>query len=471
MKDLLKKLANIVGEENVIIEPSILAQKAVDLYALRLFQRHVGWKPVLPQAVVQPGNTKEVSDVLALCNETGTPVIPYGGGSGVLGGAETRDQSSVVLDVSRMNQLIDMNEENLTVTVGAGMFLRDLENYVQEKGYKMGHYPQSIEQAQIGGLVATRSSGQFSTGYGNIEDLLIGLETVLPDGQIIRIKNVPRRSTGPDLRHIFLGSEGALAVITEVTLKIFPKPETVWKQSYRVKTMRQGLEIIQKIMRTGIRPAVIRLHDWLECEKPYGAFMEENECLLLFWSEGKEEMVKAEEAIIDKIAKTNGGISAGSKPVEIWYRHRNDAADEYEQYGAQGILVDTIEVSAQWSNIADIYEETIDRIYYSVPEVMFFSGHSSHSYLNGTNIYFQLGAFPQPDIEDAKRVYDSVWSIVMEVALKHNGSIGHHHGVGKQRIQWIEREHESSYILIKKLKKMIDSKGIMNPGTLVPIKE
>jgi alkyldihydroxyacetonephosphate synthase len=340
MRELVKELEAIVGQEDVVLETSVRAQKAVDLYALRLFQRHVGWEATLPQAVVRPKSAEEVSKVLRLCNERGVPVIPYGGGSGVLAGAETRDERTVVIDLSRINRLIDIDEVSLQVTCGAGMLIRDLEAIVQERGFKLGHYPQSMDLAQMGGLVATRSTGQFSTGYGAIEDFLVGLEAVLADGTIVRINNVPRRATGPDLRHLFLGSEGAFAVITEVTVKMFPIPEATWKQAYRVKTMRQGLEIIRLVMRTGIKPAVVRLHDWLECEKPYGAFMEENESLLLFWSEGRKEIAEAEGVVIDEIAKANGAVSAGEKPLDLWYVHRNDAADEYEKYGASGILVD-----------------------------------------------------------------------------------------------------------------------------------
>ncbi len=469
MSTLIKALEDIVGQEDVILEASVRAQKAVDLYALRMLQRHLGWEATLPQAVVRPESTEEVSRVLRLCHDRRVPVIPYGGGSGVLAGAETRDERTVVIDLSRINRLIELDDLSLQVTCGAGMLIRDLEAIVQDKGFKLGHYPQSMDLAQMGGLAATRSTGQFSTGYGSIEDLLVGLEAVLADGTVVRIKNVPRRATGPDLRHLFLGSEGAFAVITEVTVKMFPVPEAVWKQAYRVETMRQGLEIIRQVMRTGIKPAVVRLHDWLECEKPYGAFMEENESLLLFWSEGRKEIAEAEGVIIDEIAKANGAISAGEKPLDLWYVHRNDAADDYEKYGKSGILVDTIEIAADWSVIADIYEKTVDRVYYEVPEVLFFSGHSSHSYINGTNIYFQLGAFPSPDVDEVKRVYEAVWNIVMEVTLEHGGSVGHHHGVGKHRARWMKKEHGSSYVLLESLKRMIDPDGMMNPGSLIEL--
>lgn len=468
MTTIVETLKAIVGEENVLLGQAQRAQKAVDLYAIRLYQRNVGWKPTLPQAVVCPTSTDQVSKVLKACYEKDIPVIPRGGGSSVVGGCEVRNEEVVVVDLSKMKEIKNLDQTNLKVSLEAGLGLEELENWLNERGYTTGHFPQSIGQAEMGGLVATRSAGQFSTGYGNIEDLLLGLEAVLPDGKVVRIKSTPRRSTGPDLRNIFMGSEGAFGIITEVTVKVYPKPNYQWKESYRLESMRQGIEIARKILRSGAKPQVLRIHDWLECEKPYGAFMEEDECLMILLVEGEKALVDAQAEIISKIAKEDGAISAGSKPVDIWYEHRNDAADEYEVYGSQGILVDTIEVSGTWSDLADIYEKTIERVYYEVPEVLFFSGHSSHSYMTGSNIYFQLGAYPKADIKASEEVYMKVWSIVMEEILKYeDATISHHHGIGKQRTSWLKEELGSSYSLLKAMKKAFDPKGLMNPGTLL----
>lgn len=464
---LLEELSKILDKESILEDDSTRNQKAKDLYALRLFQKHVGWEPTLPMVVVQPENVEEISQLLKFSNENNIPVIAYGGGSGVLGGTETIREDTLVIDLIKLDKILELSDENLSITCEAGAYIKDLEAYVNEKGYILGHYPQSMDLAQMGGLVATRSTGQFSTKYGGIEDLVLGIEAVLPNGEIVNIKSNPRRAVGPDLRHLLLGSEGFIGIITKVTVKIFPKPETRWMEAYRINTMRQGLEIIRKIMKKEVKPAVVRLHDWLECEKPYGAYMEEGECLLIFLSEGTKELCEYEGKIIRQVAMENGGKSIGKKPVEIWLEHRNDAVDEYEEYGPMGFLVDTIEISSTWDNIADIYEETIERVYYEVPETMYFSGHSSHSYMNGTNIYFQMGAVPDSDVEDAERIHRNIWDIIMEVTLKHGGSIGHHHGVGKHRTKYMESEHGSSYKLIEAIKNIFDPKGIMNPGVII----
>lgn len=466
-RDFVNELKELLDSSQVITDPSTIAQKSVDLYALRLYQKHVGWKPTLASCVVIPKNTQEVSKVLKFANENSLPVIPYGGGSGVLGGAETRDKNTIVIDLSEMNKIIDFSEKNLTVTVESGVYLKDLEPWLNERGYITGHYPQSFDLAQMGGLAATRSIGQFSTKYGGIEDLVLGLEAVLPNGQIINIKSNPRRAVGPDLLQLWIGSEGMLGIITNIIIKVFPEPEERWLQAYAIPTMEEGLEAIRNIMRDGHTPAVVRLHDWLECEKPYGAFMNEGECILLFLSEGSKEVCEIESSGIDSIMTSFGGRPLGTKPVEIWLKHRNDAADEYEQYGAMGVLVDTIEISANWEDIAKIYEETVNRIYYEVSETIYFSGHSSHSHLTGTNIYFQMGALPEKSIEEAEKVYFRIWQIVMETTLKYNGAISHHHGVGKHKTIWMKDELGTSYVLMETLKNAFDPKGIMNPGVII----
>ncbi len=470
--EIIDGLKKIVKEERVFLDESTRAQKAVDLYALRLYQREFGWKPILPLVVVKVVDKQEVSQILAFCNKNKIAIIPYGGGSGVLAGAETTDPNVVVLDMSGINYVNDVNDTDLTITCGAGVYIKDLEKFVNSKGYVLGHYPQSMDLAQMGGLVSTRSIGQFSTGYGGMENLLLGLEGVLVDGTEVSFRSNPRKAAGPDLRHIFLGGEGALGVVTEVTVKVFPMPQSSYKEAFRVTSMDQGFNIIRLIMREGISPSVIRLHDWMECAKPYGSFMEEGECLLIFRADGTKELTEMEWKIISRIAKENGAISAGSKPVDVWYEHRNDAALEYEEYAKQGILVDTIEISAKWSDIYKIYEETLDQIYYDekISEYMMFaSGHSSHSYLNGTNVYFQFAAMPPQDatLDEIEKIHRRIWDIVMENTLKYNGSIAHHHGVGKHRTPYLKEELGNAYIMLKKIKEALDPNWILNPDSLL----
>ena len=466
LTSVLEALIDLLGEEHVNQDPALLTSKSQDTWPLRLIQKTLGNENELPLCVVTPTSTEDVSTLLTFLHQHDIAAVPYGGGSGVTGGAES-NADTVVIDVGKMDSMIQVDEANLTVTIQSGVGLFDLENYLKNLGYTTGHYPQSIHLAQIGGLVANRSSGQFSTKYGNMEDLLIGLEAVLPTGEIVRIKNIPRSSTGPDLRHLFLGSEGTLGVITEVTVKIFPKPAERWMCAYGINSMREGLDIIKQITRTGWNPAVIRLHDELEATKSYAEFVKEDESILLILSEGPEGYANLEGTAVEDIIQSAGGRSLGAAPVEKWLKHRNEVS-ELDTYTSQGILVDTIDIAANWKDIANIYDEVTERLKKEVPELLLIAGHSSHSYQQGTNIYFILGAYPPQDPKEAERLYWKIWSKVMETTLKHHGTICHHHGVGKLRAQWMPENLGSSYLLLEKLKESLDPKGIMNRGTLLP---
>ncbi|MBP2018472.1 alkyldihydroxyacetonephosphate synthase [Symbiobacterium terraclitae] len=463
---LAGELKALLGEDRVLTEPEQLTQRAVDTWPLRLVQQVAGAQPVLPRLVLRPRSTAEVARALAYLSERGVPVVPYGGGSGVTGGAVPTAES-VVLDLGAMNQILSLDADNMTVTVQPGVLLADLERWVNERGFITGHYPQSIDVAQVGGLVATFSAGQFSTKYGNIEDMLAGLEAVLPSGEVVRVHCVPRRAVGPDLRHLWIGSEGTLGVITEVTLKLFPKPAERWMQAYAVPSMRQGLAIIQRFMQAGWKPAVVRLIDFIEAARLLQDTMPGEEALLILLSEGPSGCPAVEGAALDAIVRDGGGRPMGERPVELWLERRNDV-HEFDQYINMGIIVDTIEVAAPWTRIADIYEQVTTRVRAEVPELVIIMGHSSHSYIQGTNLYFIFGAQPPRDPAEVERVYWSVWERVMAITRECGGTICHHHGIGKLRARWVPEELGSAWPLLRRLKQALDPGGVMNPGTLLP---
>lgn len=470
MADSVTPVADLLratlSDAEVLTDPESLLRRAADTWPLRLAQRAMGADPTPPLCVVRPASVDGVAAALRLLSARGVPVVPFGGGSGVAGGAAP-PAGTVVLDLGGLDQIIDLNEEDLSVTVGAGVFLGRLESWLQERGYTTGHYPQSIDLAQVGGLVATRSAGQFSTKYGNIEDLLLGLEAVLPSGERCRISSVPRRAVGPDLRHLWIGSEGALGVITEVTLKIFPVPPERWLQAYRLPDMSRGLEAIRLFMRAGWRPAVVRLHDAMEAMRSYSDLVPPGEVILLLLSEGPVGYAAAEGAAVDAIVTEAGGTALGPAPVEAWLSHRNDVGYLAQLIGA-GFVVDTIEVAAGWRSIARIYAEVLERVPNEVPEVRYLSGHSSHSYPQGTNLYFSVVAHPEQNPAAAEAVYRQIWARVMQITLEQGGTICHHHGIGRLRAPWVPQDLGSAYPLLRALKGALDPHGVMNPGALIP---
>jgi alkyldihydroxyacetonephosphate synthase len=220
-------------------------------------------------------------------------------------------------------------------------------------------------------------------------------------------------------------------------------------------------------MREGWRPAVVRLHDGVEAHRSFYGTVAEGESILLLLSEGPAGYAEAEGAAIDAAARAAGLRPLGPEPVERWLEVRNDVA-EYETYIRRGLIVDTIEVAAPWTRIADVYEQVLQQLVDEVPEMVHASGHSSHSYPQGTNIYFVLAAQPRRDADDAARVYEAIWSRVMETTLVLGGTISHHHGIGRFRARWVPQDLGTSYELLLRVKAALDPQGLMNPGSLLP---
>ena len=258
---IVDHLIELLGPDNVVTDHRELQLSSIDRY--RKYQDiHGVFVLPIPAAVAYVRTTDDVAAVLTYANEHRINVVPRTGRSATEGGLETIVADSIVLDGSRMNRILDIDAENMQATVECGVVLEDLENALRPLGLTTGHSPQSKPLAQLGGLTATRSIGQLSTLYGGIEDMVVGLEAVFPNGTVTRIKNVPRRAAGPDIRHIVIGNEGALCYITEVTVKLFRfTPETTRFLGYRVPDMATGFAILREVMVAGLRPAVMRLYD------------------------------------------------------------------------------------------------------------------------------------------------------------------------------------------------------------------
>ncbi len=471
-QDIIKNLQGIVGADQVLSDEESVLGAAKDYIGFRVYQRADG-KNFAPRAacVVKVKSTEEASKVLKFLNDNEVDVVPRTGGSSVTMGVEPQP-GGVIIDGSLMNKIIDLNETNMTVTVACGTPLEYLENYLNERGYTAGHFPQSLPMASIGGLVATRSIGQFSTLYGGIEDLVVGLEAVLADGEVIRIKNVPRRSCGPDLRHLFIGNEGMLGFVTEVTMKLFKyRPDERWMCAYGIKDMLTGFDMLHDIMKDGYRPAVARLHDAAEALMILGMHdvgLPAGYGIMLFLCEGPKPIADATGAAIQHYAEKYEAVSLGDKPVRSWLKTRNDVCSQMDngQYYKMGAVADTCEISGNWDVIGKIYEGVTTRLPEENEQLMYVGGHSSHSYMQGTNIYFTFG-FMEDHAETAQEDYMKVISVIMEETLKYGGSIAHHHGSGKYRTAWMPQEHGSSYPLMYKLKDALDPKHILNKGVLL----
>jgi alkyldihydroxyacetonephosphate synthase len=475
-ESIVEHLTNLLSPEQVITDEAELKRSSVDNFRKlqNIFDVHI---MPLPSAVIMVRNTDEVAKVLAFANEHGVNLIARTGGTATEGGLENRIENSVVVDGSQLNEIVSIDPYNMQATAQCGVPLQQLEDEVRKVGLTTGHSPQSKPIASMGGLVATRSIGQFSTLYGGIEDMVVGCEVVFPGGVVSRIKNVPRRAAGPDIRHIVIGNEGALCYITEVTVKLFPyMPENHKFMGWTLKNMSTGFEALREVMVAGYKPSVARLYDYEDGQLHFSHFAQADECILLFMAEGNAGITAATEAgIHELVAKYPECQPVDSALIEEWFDDlvwdAGKVIREDERIRTTRNVNRTTEISADWSNVGKIYEAVLPRIRAEINGITLLGGHSSHSYINGTNMYFNyfydlIDCEPE---EENDKYYLPIISIICEETLRFGGSIVHHHGIGKARAPWAPQEYGSSYFMLETLKKAFDPNSIMNMGTILPI--
>jgi alkyldihydroxyacetonephosphate synthase len=472
---IVEHLQQILGPEHVVVDPEILQQRSIDNF--RKLENIFGVHTLPPPAAIaMVRSTQEAAAVLAFADEHGVNVVSRTGGTATEGGLETVVENSIVLDGSGMNQILDVDPYNMQATAQCGVPLQLLEDRARELGLTTGHSPQSKPVAHMGGLVATRSIGQFSTLYGGIEDMVVGLEVVFPGGHVARIKNVPRRAAGPDIRHVVIGNEGALCFISEVTVKLFPyQPENNTFLGWTLHSMQTGFEVLREVMVAGYKPSVARLYDPEDGQLHFSHFAAPDDCVLLFMAEGNAGIAKATaDGIAEIVARHPECRPVDSELIAAWFDDLvwgpEKITAEDERIRATHNVNRTTEISADWSSINAIYEAVLPRIRGEIDGITLLGGHSSHSYINGTNMYFNyfydlIDCEPQ---EESDKYYLPIIKIIVEETLRHGGSIVHHHGIGKARARWVKDEYGSSYPMLEALKHAFDPNGIMNAGTIIP---
>jgi alkyldihydroxyacetonephosphate synthase len=412
--------------------------------------------------VVRSASIEDVQATLAIAGERRVPVIPFGLGSGVVGGVIARPDA-ILLDMGGMKATRFIDPVNLLASFDAGKNGLEAEEAVAAQGLTIGHWPQSVAISTVGGWVATRASGQFSTAYGNIEDIVHSIEAVLPGGELVVLGKGPRASAGPDLRCLMMGSEGCLGVITGVTFSLRRAAESRALSAFFAPDMRTGFELQRQIIQSGWRPPVMRQYDEREAQR-----LDERAkgCLLLMVHEGPAALVAAQAPAIGAMATAAGIAVAPLGIVETWLERRNHVTG-WEQILPRGIVADTVEISGAWTTIGDIYDATVASLK-EIEGCLAASAHSSHVYRSGLNLYFTFAVATQgPKAMEA--VYLDAWRRIMEATDRHGGSLAHHHGIGRVRRDYLEREIGATGVaLLRRVKQAIDPGGIMNPGVLLP---
>jgi len=460
----ISDLAGLLGPEVVSTDPADLAAHARDWWPLAMLRERRGDALERPAAVIRPSNVEDVAAVLRWANETKTPVIPFGAGSGVCGGAQATP-GSVSLDLRRLDR-VTIDEQSLTVAAGVGIMGYALEAKLQEQGLTLGHYPQSIDISTLGGWLAERSCGQKSSRYGKIEDMVLGLEVVLADGRIFRTRQRPKSAAGPDLGRLFMGSGGTLGVITQATLACRRMAAHVEHGTYRFDSFAEGLEAAKRIAQAGLRPAVCRLLDPPDSFISFREKAPADSAVLVLRFEG-DALAEAEEKAIRDVVVSAGGEDLGPSMAADWWVGRNHAVETLQKVMFESMLgptglVDTVEVAGLWP-ADDLYEKVRAALAAHADVV---GCHASHVYPQGTCLYFTFFFGASPDDHVAETRYNAAWDAAMRATLEAGGTITHHHGVGLLRAPWLGEELGEGMEVLRSLKRTLDPNGILNPGKL-----
>ena len=417
--------------------------------------------PALPAVVARPGDTGQVAAVLAICHEAGVPVTPFAGASGVCGGS-LPVFGGVSVDLTGLQGITAVDSDSLLVTVRAGTFGDRFEDELRSRhGLTLGHWPQSMVLSTVGGWVACRGAGQYSTRYGKIEDMVVGLEVVLADGTVVLTgATAPRAATGPDLTGLFVGSEGTLGLITEARLRVHPAPPEERRAAYGFADFEAGLDACRRILRRGATPAVLRLYDPAETARQFDVA---DRAALIVVDEGDGRLL---DAVMGVVAEE----CAGAEVLDVglaakWLEHRNNLP-ALESLLRAGIVADTVEIAGSWRELPGIYARAVGALH-ALEGTIAASAHQSHAYTDGACLYFTFaGRPPGTGAPGAESYYRQAFDAVTEATLAGGGAVSHHHGIGLNRGRYMARHLGSAFPVLQAVKDALDPQGILNPGKL-----
>ena len=461
----LNFLAGVVGAEHVATDLDSRWAHTRGYSTPDLLRHRAGDTSDMPDAVVHPGTHDEVLALLAACSEHDLAVVPYSGGTSVVGGLAA-SRRFVTVDLRRLDQLVEVDEVSRTATVQAGVRGPAAEALLAERGYTLGHFPQSYEGASIGGYAAARSSGQSSAGYGRFDQMVVGLTLATPRGTV-ELGRAPMSAAGPDLRQLVLGSEGAFGIITSVVVRIRPRPTERHFEGWRFENFEAGLAAVRRLAQDGPLPTVLRLSDEAETAvnlaDPDVLGSGSGGVLAIVGFDGPYNPATAD------VLTAAGGQNLGEEPGETWRVGRYRAPYLRDPLLDEGALVETLETAAFWSRIPALKAAVTEALVKSLtdqgtpPLVLC---HISHVYETGASLYFTVIS-AQTDDPVAQ------WRTAKHAATQAIGAVGatitHHHGVGTDHREAYAAEIGPLAVeALQAVKRVVDPDGVMNPGVLLP---
>ena len=426
-----------------------------DLWPATIMEERAG-KQSQAVLVVRPTGRDQVAAVLRWAAANHVAVTPLGGATGMCG-ALAPEKGEIALDMSAFDRVFEIDETNLLCRCEAGVNGYTLEKQLNEKGLTLGHYPSSLPGTTVGGLISTRSSGQESSRYGSIEDMVVSLAVVLPDGTFAAPRPGPRSAAGPALHELFAGAEGALGVVLGAVLRVHRLPESTVGVGYAFPGVADGLECMRRVMQAGIRPLLMRLYD--AEDTVFNRFeLQAGECALVVATAGLAGVAAAEAAAVKRFASSAREL--GEEPWQRWQRSRFDLSANLLNTFLEtpSSFLDVIEVAAPWTVLPDLHA----RIKRAIGVGPIALCHFSHAYEQGCCAYFTFGGSAENE-QDARAAYGRAWEGAMTAALELGATISHHHGVGQARSRWIADEMGGWMRVWTAVRQGLDPDGIMNP--------
>ena len=471
------RLARIVDPEHASVEHDARVRHLRGKSTPDLLRLRVGDVAGAPDIVLYPDSHEQVLELLAACSECRIAVVPFGGGTSVVGGLEP-DASGfagvAAIDMRRMNALLELDEESRLAVFEPGLRGPEAEALLAERGYTIGHFPQSYEYATLGGAAAARSSGQSSAGYGRFDDLVMALRVATPSGTL-SLGRAPKSAAGPDLRQLILGSEGALGVITSLTVRVRPAPAVRVYEGWRLPSFVEGAAVVRRLVQDGPVPTVLRLSDEAETALNLARPGELGQggaggCLAIVGYEGSASDVEARREGVVSVLRAAGAEPGDPDAGEAWARERYRGPYLRDALLDAGAIVETLETATFWSSLQRLYSAVSDALRESLtalgtPPVILC--HISHVYPAGASLYYTFGCAA---LEDPVAQWRAAKAAVGEAILATGGSITHHHGVGRDHLPWYEREvGELGIGALRAVKARLDPAGILNPGVLLGV--
>lgn len=477
----------LAATDRAALEAIVGADAVSTAHAVRL--RHAGGKSTpdllrrsrqdqdAPDAVVAPGSHDEVVATLQHCADSRVAVVAFGGGTSVVGGLDPVREgfdTVVALDLHRLDSVREVDATAGTARLGAGLTGPRAEELLGRHGLSLGHYPQSFEFASIGGFAATRSSGQSSAGYGRFDDMVQGLTIATPRGTL-DLGRAPASAAGPDLRQLFLGSEGVLGVITDVVVRVHPVPDHTEYASWTFPDFATGVDALRTLVQHGAAPTVLRLSDEAETAvnlavaDSIGSGSTVSGCLAIATFDGPAEAARHAASAAREIIERSGGSWAGTEPAQGWERGRFDAPYLRDSLLRAGVLAETLETATSWGNLQTLRSAVTDAITASLseqgtPPVVLC--HVSHTYRTGASLYFTV-ASGQPD--DPIAGWTRAKRAASDAIVANGGTISHHHAVGRDHRAWMRNEiGDLGVDVLRAAKSALDPVGVLNPGKLIP---